>query len=111
MRIEPQPGESLDAAWVVLSPAEARDLLVALQSWAEDSDLPWHHHVTDGEREFTLAIEPEQSKTQPTQPKSIDPKTGKPYEPIEIPGPKESQIEGLLSCAANPGAPRKGAQS
>ena len=40
--------------------------------------------------------------TQPTQPKGIDPKTGKPYEPIEIPIPKEQAIEDLLSRAARP---------
>jgi hypothetical protein len=38
--------------------------------------------------------------TQPTQPKGIDPKTSKPYEPIEIPVPKEREIEDLLSRAA-----------
>ncbi len=38
--------------------------------------------------------------TQLTQPKGIDPKTGEPYEPIEIPVPKERLIEGLLSRAA-----------
>lgn len=40
-------------------------------------------------------------RTQPTQPKGIDPETGKPYEPIEIPVPKEREIEDLLSRAAN----------
>ena len=38
--------------------------------------------------------------TQATQPKGIDPKTGKPYGPIEIPVPKEREIEDLLSRAA-----------
>jgi hypothetical protein len=38
-------------------------------------------------------------ESQPTQPKGIDPKTGKPYEPIEIPVPKEREIEDLLSRA------------
>jgi hypothetical protein len=38
--------------------------------------------------------------SQPTQPKGIDPKTGEPYKPVEIPIPKERQIEGLLSRAA-----------
>ena len=46
--------------------------------------------------------------TQPTQPKGIDPKTGKPYEPIEIPVPKERQIEGLLSRAAKRSAAKDG---
>jgi hypothetical protein len=40
--------------------------------------------------------------TQWTQPKGIDPKTGKPYEGIEIPVPKEWEIEDLLSRAAKP---------
>ena len=39
-------------------------------------------------------------RVQPTQPKGIDPKTGKPYESIEIPVPKEREIEDLLSRAA-----------
>ncbi|MHB8531621.1 MAG: hypothetical protein ACYDC2_02760 [Solirubrobacteraceae bacterium] len=41
-----------------------------------------------------------QRPTQPTQPKGIDPTTGKPYESIEIPVPKEREIEDLLSRAA-----------
>jgi len=40
--------------------------------------------------------------TQPTQPKGIDPKTGKPYEPVEIPVPKRENIEDLLTRAARP---------
>jgi hypothetical protein len=39
--------------------------------------------------------------TQKTQPKGIDPKTGKPYEPIEIPVPKRGDVEGLLKRAAS----------
>jgi hypothetical protein len=38
--------------------------------------------------------------TQQTQPKGIDPKTGEPYEPVEIPVPKREDIETLLSRAA-----------
>jgi hypothetical protein len=38
--------------------------------------------------------------TQQTQPKGVDPNTGQPYEPIEIPIPKERTIEDLLSRAA-----------
>jgi hypothetical protein len=41
-------------------------------------------------------------KTQLTQPRGIDPKTGEPYEPIEIPVPKREDIEDLLSRAARP---------
>lgn len=39
-------------------------------------------------------------KTQKTQPKGIDPETGKPYDGIEIPVPKEQEIEDLISRAA-----------
>lgn len=35
-----------------------------------------------------------------TQPKGIDPKTGKPFEPIEIPPLKRKEFEGLLRRAA-----------
>lgn len=35
-------------------------------------------------------------KTQQTQPQGIDPGTGKPYEPVEIPIPKEREVEGAL---------------
>jgi hypothetical protein len=38
-------------------------------------------------------------KTQLTQPKGIDPKTGKPYEPVEIPVPKRSAFDRLLKRA------------
>lgn len=37
---------------------------------------------------------------QQTQPKGIDPKTGKPYEPIEIPVPKRGEVESLIRRAA-----------
>jgi hypothetical protein len=40
-------------------------------------------------------------KTQQTQPKGIDPKTGKPYEPVEIPDPKRSAFDRLLERAEN----------
>jgi hypothetical protein len=40
--------------------------------------------------------------TQLTQPKGIDPKTGRPYEPVEIPVPTEGQIEDLIDRAAQP---------
>jgi hypothetical protein len=38
---------------------------------------------------------------QKTQPNGIDPKTGKPHEPIEIPVPKRDDIERLLKRAAH----------
>jgi hypothetical protein len=44
----------------------------------------------------------EQQPTQLTQPKGIDPKTGKLYEPVEIPVPKRRDIEDLLSRAVQP---------
>lgn len=45
-----------------------------------------------------MSAKPE--KTQKTQPKGIDPKTGKPYEPVEIPVPKRGEVEKLLRRAA-----------
>jgi hypothetical protein len=39
-------------------------------------------------------------KTQKTTPRGIDPRTGKPYEPIEIPVPKRWEVEDLLRRAA-----------
>lgn len=38
--------------------------------------------------------------TQKTQPKGIDPKTGKPYEPVEIPVPEKRDVLGALERAA-----------
>ena len=37
--------------------------------------------------------------TQLTQPKGINPKTGKPYEPVEVPVPKRSTFDRLLRRA------------
>lgn len=37
--------------------------------------------------------------TQPTQPKGIDPKTGDPHEPVEIPVPKQDTWDRLLHRA------------
>jgi hypothetical protein len=49
--------------------------------------------------------EPEPTpKTQPTQPKGIDPKTGKPYEPMEIPVPKRDTWDKALDRAAKQSA-------
>jgi hypothetical protein len=45
--------------------------------------------------------------TQPTQPKGIDPKTGKPYEPVEIPVPKRSDFDRLLERAEKPAKPKR----
>jgi len=46
-------------------------------------------------------IDQQPTPTQQTQPKGIDPKTGKPYEPIEIPVPKQSTWDRLLERAVN----------
>jgi hypothetical protein len=42
-----------------------------------------------------------EAAVQRTQPKGIDPKTGEPYEPVEIPVPKRSVFERLLERAEN----------
>lgn len=47
------------------------------------------------------------NQTQLTQPKGIDPKTGKPYEPIEIPVPKEADFEKLVRRAVKGRAEEK----
>jgi hypothetical protein len=49
----------------------------------------------------------EGAPTQLTQPKGIDPKTGKPFEPVEIPVPTRSLWDRLLHRAENP-SPRGG---
>lgn len=41
-------------------------------------------------------------KQQKTQPKGIDPDTGKPYPAVEIPVPKRSEIDRLLQKASRP---------
>jgi hypothetical protein len=41
----------------------------------------------------------EPNRTQQTQPKGIDPKTGKPYPSVEIPVPKRSAFDRLLERA------------
>jgi hypothetical protein len=47
------------------------------------------------------ASEQEPTPTQQTQPKGIDPKTGEPYEPVEIPVPRRSTWGRLLHGAEN----------
>jgi hypothetical protein len=61
MWIETEPGKSLREAWVYLTPEEARELLTTLTDWAEDepADDGWHTHITDKDRELTVAIAPE----------------------------------------------------
>jgi hypothetical protein len=45
--------------------------------------------------------------TQLTQPKGIDSKTGKPYEPVEIPVPKRSEWERVLGRVVRSGHQRQ----
>jgi hypothetical protein len=44
-------------------------------------------------------IDQQPTPTQQTQPKGIDPKTGEPYEPVEIPVPNRSTWDRLLHRA------------
>jgi hypothetical protein len=44
----------------------------------------------------------DQPKTQKTQPKGKDKRTGEPAKPLEIPVPKRDEIDGLLKRAAKP---------
>ncbi len=44
--------------------------------------------------------------TQQTRPKGIDPKAGKPYEPVEIPVPKRSTWDRLLHHAESTTPPK-----
>jgi hypothetical protein len=62
MRAEADLGTPLTDIWVYLTPDEAREVLQALQFWADQKEgyrgPGWHMHIADGDREFTLAIEP-----------------------------------------------------
>jgi hypothetical protein len=49
-----------------------------------------------------MPAEHEPEPTQKTQPKGIDPKTGEPYEPVEIPVPKRSTWDRVLGRASKP---------
>jgi hypothetical protein len=58
--MESDPGGELDELWVYLTPAEAAELLLALEDRANDPvpDPDWHTHLTDSRgRELTIAIE------------------------------------------------------
>jgi hypothetical protein len=57
-----------------------------------------------------LMPDTEREPTQPTQPKGIDPKTGEPYEPIEIPVPKRSVFDALLGHAETTPPPKRSHQ-
>ena len=62
MRITGDGNEDLKDVWVYLTPDEAREVLLAIQFWADEKegyrDPGWHMHVTDADRELTLAIDP-----------------------------------------------------
>ena len=59
------PGPAVKTAWVTLTAQEARELLAALQAWAEELadghvDPDWHTHLTDDDdNELTIAITPD----------------------------------------------------
>jgi hypothetical protein len=62
--MESEPGTALQEVWVYLTPAEAAELLMALEDRANDRspDPDWHTHVTDESgRELTIAIDGEQA--------------------------------------------------
>jgi hypothetical protein len=54
--------QDLKDTWVYLSPDEAHEILAALQHWANEDEgfrgPGWHLHITEGDRELTLAIDP-----------------------------------------------------
>jgi hypothetical protein len=67
MWVEAEPEHVLPDVWVYLTPDEARELLLSLQFWAEGvneghEDPGWHTHVTDGDRELTIAINADEAK-------------------------------------------------
>jgi hypothetical protein len=51
-------------------------------------------------------LDPDEPAIQQTQPKGIDPKTGKPYEPVEIPMPKRGTWDRLLKRAETTPPPK-----
>jgi hypothetical protein len=62
MRISADQREDLRDVWVFLTPDEAHEIREALESWAEEREgftsPGWHMHVTDGDLELTLGIDP-----------------------------------------------------
>jgi len=54
-----------------------------------------------------MTVEHDAEPTQPTQPKGIDPKTGKPYEPVQIPVPKISTFRAAIRKVAQPVRPKE----
>ena len=62
--MESEPGSELEEVWAYLTPAEAAELLVALEDRANDPspDPDWHVHLTDSSgRELTIALWNEQA--------------------------------------------------
>jgi hypothetical protein len=58
--MESEGGSELHDVWAYLTPAEAAELLVALEDRANDPspDPDWHTHLTDSAgRELTIAID------------------------------------------------------
>jgi len=51
-----------------------------------------------------VAEERNPTPAQPTQPNGVDPKTGKPYEPVEIPVPKASTWRAAIRKVSRPKA-------
>ena len=63
MRVTGDGNEELKDVWVYLMPAEAREILQAFRFWVDEEaegyrGRGWHMHITDSDRELTLAIDP-----------------------------------------------------
>jgi hypothetical protein len=61
MRLEAEPGQTLQEVWAYLTPTEARDLLEALTYWREaeeagQHDPEWHTHVGGPGAELTIGV-------------------------------------------------------
>jgi hypothetical protein len=70
--------------------------------YVEDDDLTRAHEILqEAEAAGDEMSEASGAAVQETQRKGIDPKTGKPYEPVEIPVPKRSLFDRLLHRAEN----------
>jgi hypothetical protein len=65
------------------------------------------HESHGPRRTLVLMADEKREPTQDTQPKGIDPKTGKPYEPVEIPVPRRSTFDKLLGRAEKPAKKRR----
>lgn len=76
-----------------------RDLERARAVLAEGSDFSDDDLAALSQQAFEEATE---SPTQLIRPKGIDPKTGEPYEPVEIPAPKVSRIRAAIRGVAKP---------